>query len=148
MFADAGADLDSGVLQFFGAAGVGVLGGVDGGDDDFGDFCGDDGVGAGTCFAVMCAGFESDVHFSALGVCAEVFAIGEGVNFGVVAAEFFVEAFSDNLICLYNDTANRRIGLNGAYAPLGELEGHLHILHSFTVHKLTSIRVNKLISNY
>jgi hypothetical protein len=79
------------------------------------------------------AGLKGDVNGGACGIIAVFPAVGEGVDFGVRAAEFFVPAFADDMIGLYDDAAYGRIGFDCADTAAGQVEGQPHVLLMFRV---------------
>ncbi|EFE49247.1 hypothetical protein NEIELOOT_01996 [Neisseria elongata subsp. glycolytica ATCC 29315] len=79
--------------------------------------------GAGRGAAVVAAWFEGNVG----GGAARVFArLAQGVDFGMGAARFEVEALADDLAVVCDDAADARIGRGGEAAFGGEGQGAAH----------------------
>jgi len=126
VFATTDTDVEAGLAELPGAAGVVVRGGIEDSNFDGGKAGLNKGVGAGWGFALAAAGFEGDEQGGTGRIVASAAAVAEGIDLGVVGAEAVVVAAADETAVADEDGTDLGIGGDAAGAFGGQVQGLSH----------------------
>jgi hypothetical protein len=107
--------------------------GIRGADDYSCGFSANNTFYAGRRFPVMSAGFKVNINGRALDGFGYLI---NGIDFGVVAAEFLMIPLSDNPAPLYNNSTHHGVGTYPCFSSSGKPEGPFHI--EFIHHNVSS----------